>query len=137
MFFTFDVLMYLLSIHIEYIMLFQFLPQIFPPASPIQSTLALLFYHPSPYEGSRVNSHPCCITKEQKRECQTPPSRSLSHSSPHHHSRWGCLFLFSKVPLNPKSPPKWMCPHPASHFQSSAAHHPPARSPRGPCPKHA
>lgn len=37
--------------------------------------------------------HPCCITEEQKRECQTPPSRSLSRPSPHPASRWGCLFF--------------------------------------------
>lgn len=36
--------------------------------------------------------HHCCVTQEQKRECQTPPTRSLSHQSPHLSSRWGCLF---------------------------------------------
>lgn len=36
--------------------------------------------------------HHCWVTQEQKRECQTPPTRSLSHWSPHLSSRWGCLF---------------------------------------------
>lgn len=49
--------------------------------------------------------HDCCVTEEQKRECQTPPTRSLSHWSPHLSSRWGCVF--SGVSFNPKSPPKW------------------------------
>lgn len=54
--------------------------------------------------------HHCCVTEEQKRECQTPPTRSLSHQSPHLSSRWGCVF--SGVSFNPKSPPKWKTPSP-------------------------
>jgi len=91
---------------------------------------ALLFGCPSPH-GQESTPHPCCITEEQKRECQTPPSRSLSRPSPHPASRWGCLF--SRVSLNPKSPPKWTCTSPSPH--SSAARHPPAPLCHAPVPR--
>lgn len=67
--------------------------------------------------------HRCCGTKEQKRECQTPPTRSLSHQSPHLTSRWGCLFSgFLSTPrvLQNEAPPT--PPHPQSTSQLLVIH---------------
>lgn len=76
-------------------------------------TSALLFVRPAPTAvraPPQHHHHHCCVTEEQKRECQTPPTRSLSHQNPHLSSRWGCVF--SGVSFNPKSPPKWKTPSP-------------------------
>lgn len=91
-------------------------------------TSALLFECPAPTatRAPQHHHHHCCVTKEQKRECQTPPTRSLSHQSPHLSSRWGCLFSgFLSTPrvLQNGSPPP-----PRAHY--SAAPHPPALPPR-------
>lgn len=58
------------------------------------SQIGTIVWVPSPHgsESPHHHHHHCCVTKEQKRECQTPPTRSLSHQSPHLSSRWGCLF---------------------------------------------
>lgn len=91
-------------------------------------TSALLFERPAPTaaRAPQHHHHHCCVTKEQKRECQTPPTRSLSHQSPHLSSRWGCLFSgFLSTPRvlqNGRPPP------PGAHY--SAAPHPPAPPPR-------
>lgn len=113
----------------------------FPSASPRRRLSvprpALLFDCPSPH-GQESTPHPCCITKEQKRECQTPPSRSLSRPSPHPTSRWGCLFFQGLS--EPQESSKMDAPLPLSPLFScpsstcSLCHAPVPRARPLPCP---
>lgn len=68
---------------------------LFCSSKAFSSSIATVVWTPSPHssQSPQHHHHHCCVTKEQKRECQTPPTRSLSHQSPHLSSRWGCLFF--------------------------------------------
>lgn len=87
---------------------------------------ALLFERPAPMAARAPTTTITAVLPKNKRECQTPPTRSLSHQSPHLSSRWGCLFSgFLSTPrvLQNGGPPP-----PGAHY--SAARHPPAPPPR-------
>lgn len=108
----------------------------FPSASPRRRLSvprpALLFGCPSPH-GQESTLIPAALPKNKRESVRRHPL-DLFHAPAPTPLPDGAAF-FSRVSLNPKSPPKWTCPSPSPH--SSAARHPPALSATRPCPEHA
>lgn len=108
---------FLLPLHVEG---FQFLDQHYCLAAP-------------PPTGRRAPPIPAALPKNKRESVRRHPL-DLFHAPAPTPLPDGAAFFF-RVSLNPKSPPKWMCPSPSPH--SSAARHPPALSATRPCPEHA